>query len=156
MLMSLHFADQLKRDDQSSEWGETDKVCCHFDVPTMSPSLFRDNGVPAPFLHSAKSSDPDLLTCKQAMNDADHAKWVLAMQKEIAELEGKDTWVKVPKSEAMTNILPSLWLFKLSIPRMATFENLKLDSASRGNVNKESLTLMLLSLPGVRSDFSWC
>ena len=86
--------------------------CCHFDVLTMSPSLFHDNGIPAPFLHSAKSSDPDLLTHKQAMNNPDHTEWVLAMQKEITELKGKDTWVKVPKSEAATNILPSLWLFK--------------------------------------------
>ena len=46
------------------------------------------------------------------MNDPNHAKWVLAMQKEITELEGKDAWVKVPKSEAATDVSPSLWLFK--------------------------------------------
>ena len=50
--------------------------------------------------------------CEQAMNNPNCTKWVLAMQKEIAELKGEDTWVEVPKSKAVTNVLPSLWLFK--------------------------------------------
>ena len=50
--------------------------------------------------------------CKQAMNNPDCTKWVLTMQKEIAELKGEDTWVEVPKSKAVTNVLPSLWLFR--------------------------------------------
>jgi hypothetical protein len=48
-----------------------------------------------------------------AMSGEDKDEYLVAMQKEIKELKGKDTWKVVPRSDAAgKNILPSTWAFK--------------------------------------------
>ena len=74
--------------------------------------LFYDHGLPAPCAYAASASDTDTLTYDQAMRDVERNKWIKAMQAEIEQLEAKGTWDEVPRSDATTKILPSIWVFR--------------------------------------------
>ena len=43
--------------------------------------------------------------------DPDIEEWKKSAHKEITQLESKDTWLKVPTSEATSKILPGIWVF---------------------------------------------
>ena len=68
------------------------------------------NGV-NPLALSAKMNDPDMLTYHEAMACGDKNEFVIAMTKEIAELEARKTW-NIVQRPANINVLPGTWAFK--------------------------------------------
>ena len=59
----------------------------------------------------AALSDPDTLIYDQVLSDSDIEEWKKSADKEITQLESKETWVEVPASEATSKILPGTWVF---------------------------------------------
>ena len=76
----------------------------------VDPMTNMVNGV-HPLALSAKMNDPDTLTYHEAMACGDREEFVLAMRKEITELEARKTWNIVPRP-ANANVLPGTWAFK--------------------------------------------
>jgi len=59
--------------------------------------------------------DPDTPNMRQAMQGTFREQFVHAMEEEITELEGHDTWEELPRSEIPEgeNVLPSTWAYKV-------------------------------------------
>jgi hypothetical protein len=100
-----------------------------FDPIYLATSLFHDPeegtvedflpGVyDAPWSLTAKKgkNDPDYPTYAEAMSGPYRDKFIEGMQKEIAELASKDTWVKVDRSSVPkgTQIIRTTWAFRIA------------------------------------------
>ena len=79
--------------------------------PHLHHLLLTEFGITDIQAYKAALSDPDTLTYFQILSDPDIEEWKKSAQKEITQLESKETWVEVPTSEATSKILPGTWVF---------------------------------------------
>ena len=73
--------------------------------PQLHHLLLTELGITDIQACKAALSDPDFLTYDQVLLDPDVEEWKKSAQKEITQLESKDTWVEVPTSEATSKII---------------------------------------------------
>jgi hypothetical protein len=68
-----------------------------------------------PMAFSAKANDEDTPNYRQAMSGPDSEGYIDAMELEMNQLRDKETWVVVPRTEALAigaNIIGTTWVFK--------------------------------------------
>jgi hypothetical protein len=84
--------------------------------PTETPKvhLQRISIPPELLFNKASVHDPDTLTWEQAMSEEPEnvKKWLELAEKEIVQLEGKETWDKVPLSTPTVKAIPGTWIFR--------------------------------------------
>jgi hypothetical protein len=106
--------------------------------PDRNARNFEAARLPTPYAYVAKpNSDPDIFSYHEAMCDADQPKWTAAMQKEIADLQVRGTWVKVPAHEAKTRILPGSWVLRRKRLPDGTVTKFKARYCVRGDLQDE-------------------
>jgi hypothetical protein len=113
-------------------------VASPYLCPDRNARNFEANGLPTPYAYVAKpNSDPDIFSYHEAMCNADQPKWTAAMQKEIADLEVRGTWVEVPANEAKTRILPGTWVLRRKRLPDGTVTKFKARYCVRGDLQDE-------------------
>jgi hypothetical protein len=127
-----------------------------FDPVYLATSLFHDPeegtvedflpGVyEAPWSLTAKKgkNDPDYPTYAEAMSGPYREHFIAGMQKEIAELERKDTWVKVDRSSVPkgTQIIRTTWAFRIARLPSGEIKKWKSRYVVRGDTQGSNVTM---------------
>jgi hypothetical protein len=76
--------------------------------------LHRISIPPELLFNKASVHNPDTLTWEQAMSEEPEnlKKWLEVADKEVVQLEGKETWDEVPLSTATLKVIPGTWVYR--------------------------------------------
>jgi hypothetical protein len=84
--------------------------------PEQTPKIYlnRLSVPPEVLFNKASMADPDTLTWEEAMAESKEqcSKWLESADKEINQLEEKETWEEVPLSTATVKVIPGTWVFR--------------------------------------------
>lgn len=113
------------------------KAGIHIAIPCFFTSIYSEFALCHPVAYKATTSDPDLLSYDEAMNDTAHAKdWQAAAAKEIQSLVEQKTWIEVPMSDAKSKILPGTWVFRRKRTPDGTIKKFKARYCVRGDLQE--------------------
>ena len=81
--------------------------------PKEEPIMEKDHDFPSLLVNKARQTDPDTYSWDEAMDSEHKEKFLKAAQVEIDQLTTMGTWEEDHKSNTVTRIFPTQWVFKI-------------------------------------------